>query len=256
MNIQPRNGFLQPSTECEDRLGSRKLCDLNIVYEEGRESMTPGSNIYSSSPSSINSQNCGEYQISYYGQDNPTKKSSFCESTTEPSNVYSDSFHSDRGYYSCLRDGYSVSPLREDYVDPTNVYQNSMAGIAQRPPVIKRRNTANRKERRRTQSINNAFADLRDCIPNVPADTKLSKIKTLRLATSYISYLMGVLSSDDPGAASGDGFKADLSSHHGNKKGMNMTSYAIKFSHISAKSDKVCWFTRRIITILKNIHSS
>lgn len=59
--------------------------------------------------------------------------------------------------------------------------------------VVKRRNTANKKERRRTMSINNAFSELRDCIPNVPADTKLSKIKTLRLATSYISYLMTVL---------------------------------------------------------------
>ncbi|CAG7721108.1 unnamed protein product [Allacma fusca] len=63
---------------------------------------------------------------------------------------------------------------------------------------VKRRTTANKKERRRTQSINNAFAELRDCIPNVPADTKLSKIKTLRLATSYIAYLSEVLSGDDP----------------------------------------------------------
>ncbi|CAF94169.1 unnamed protein product, partial [Tetraodon nigroviridis] len=61
---------------------------------------------------------------------------------------------------------------------------------------VKRRPTANRKERRRTQSINSAFAELRDCIPNVPADTKLSKIKTLRLATSYISYLMDILEKD------------------------------------------------------------
>lgn len=76
--------------------------------------------------------------------------------------------------------------------------------------VVKRRNTANKKERRRTQSINNAFSDLRDCIPNVPSDTKLSKIKTLRLATSYISYLMDVLDSEDPDT---DGFKADLSAH-------------------------------------------
>ncbi|XP_022178912.1 developmental gene 1062 protein-like [Myzus persicae] len=76
--------------------------------------------------------------------------------------------------------------------------------------VVKRRNTANKKERRRTQSINNAFSDLRDCIPNVPSDTKLSKIKTLRLATSYIGYLMTVLDSDDPDT---DGFKADLSAH-------------------------------------------
>lgn len=67
-------------------------------------------------------------------------------------------------------------------------------GLVIRP---KRRNTANKKERRRTQSINNAFADLRDCIPNVPADTKLSKIKTLRLAASYIGYLMAVLESDE-----------------------------------------------------------
>lgn len=46
------------------------------------------------------------------------------------------------------------------------------------PPVrgVKRRNTANKKERRRTQSINAAFQDLRDRIPNVPADTKLSKV--------------------------------------------------------------------------------
>ena len=51
---------------------------------------------------------------------------------------------------------------------------------------------SNKKERRRTQSINNAFSSLRDCIPNVPTDTKLSKIKTLRLATSYIDYLMQV----------------------------------------------------------------
>lgn len=68
------------------------------------------------------------------------------------------------------------------------------SGVVVRP---KRRNTANKKERRRTQSINNAFADLRDCIPNVPADTKLSKIKTLRLAASYIGYLMAVLESDE-----------------------------------------------------------
>lgn len=72
--------------------------------------------------------------------------------------------------------------------------------------VVKRRSTANKKERRRTQSINNAYADLRDCIPNVPADTKLSKIKTLRLATSYILYLIGVLETDDPAG----GFRAEL----------------------------------------------
>ena len=75
--------------------------------------------------------------------------------------------------------------------------------------VVKRRCTANKKERRRTVSINTAFANLRGCIPNVPSDTKLSKIKTLRLATSYIAYLMDVLNKDDPKLAEG-GFKAEL----------------------------------------------
>lgn len=77
------------------------------------------------------------------------------------------------------------------------------------PRSVKRRPTANRKERRRTQSINSAFAELRECIPNVPADTKLSKIKTLRLATSYISYLMDILEKDGYHGET-QAFKAEL----------------------------------------------
>ena len=38
---------------------------------------------------------------------------------------------------------------------------------------------SNKKERRRTQSINAAFSSLRDCIPNVPCDTKLSKVNKI-----------------------------------------------------------------------------
>ncbi|RUS82467.1 hypothetical protein EGW08_009773 [Elysia chlorotica] len=79
---------------------------------------------------------------------------------------------------------------------------------------IKRRVTANKKERRRTLSINNAFSQLRGCIPNVPSDTKLSKIKTLRLATSYIAYLMDILAKDDP-ELSRAGFKAELTKKMG-----------------------------------------
>uniref|UniRef100_U3IJR8 Heart- and neural crest derivatives-expressed protein 2 n=1 Tax=Anas platyrhynchos platyrhynchos TaxID=8840 RepID=U3IJR8_ANAPP len=77
------------------------------------------------------------------------------------------------------------------------------------PRPVKRRGTANRKERRRTQSINSAFAELRECIPNVPADTKLSKIKTLRLATSYIAYLMDLLAKDDQNGEA-EAFKAEI----------------------------------------------
>ncbi|XP_015916831.1 heart- and neural crest derivatives-expressed protein 2 [Parasteatoda tepidariorum] len=74
----------------------------------------------------------------------------------------------------------------------------------------KKRVTANRKERRRTLSINNAFAELRECIPHVPQDTKLSKIKILKLATSYIAYLMDLLAQEDPHSGPHGGFKAEL----------------------------------------------
>ena len=84
--------------------------------------------------------------------------------------------------------------------------------------VVKRRVTANKKERRRTQSINTAFAQLRGCIPNVPSDTKLSKIKTLRLATSYIAYLMDVLSKDDPSFMDTAEFKAEITKKFDNRE--------------------------------------
>lgn len=71
----------------------------------------------------------------------------------------------------------------------------------------KRRASGPKKERRRTESINTAFSELRECIPNVPVDTKLSKIKTLRLATSYIAYLMDVLAKD---TGETEGFKAEI----------------------------------------------
>ncbi|XP_072518473.1 heart- and neural crest derivatives-expressed protein 1-like [Salminus brasiliensis] len=75
-----------------------------------------------------------------------------------------------------------------------------------------------RKERRRTESMNSAFAQLRGCIPNVPSDTKLSKIKTLRLATSYIAYLMEVLAKESGGP---EAFRAEIKkydSREGKKK--------------------------------------
>jgi len=51
-------------------------------------------------------------------------------------------------------------------------------------------------------SVNTAFSTLRMLIPTEPADRKLSKIETLRLASSYISHLDAMLiagaSTDQP----------------------------------------------------------
>ncbi|XP_056335309.1 basic helix-loop-helix transcription factor scleraxis [Danio aesculapii] len=69
-------------------------------------------------------------------------------------------------------------------------------------PEIRQRNAANARERDRTNSVNTAFTALRTLIPTEPADRKLSKIETLRLASSYISHLGNVLL---VGEACGDG---------------------------------------------------
>ncbi|KAF7271671.1 heart- and neural crest derivatives-expressed protein [Rhynchophorus ferrugineus] len=126
------------------------------------------------------------------------------------------------------------SPYRTSYTTMSNETDLGTPFVR----VIKRRTTANKKERRRTLSINNAYADLRDCIPNVPADTKLSKIKTLRLATSYISYLTRALETDDtPGS-----FKAELGtlsrkSNSNNNQQNHHNNNSCSNSHSSPKSD-------------------
>jgi len=68
------------------------------------------------------------------------------------------------------------------------------------------RTQANVRERQRTQSLNDAFAQLREIVPTMPSD-KLSKIQTLRLASNYVDFLCKVLENNDqcPQAAAASG---------------------------------------------------
>ncbi|ESP01786.1 hypothetical protein LOTGIDRAFT_70439, partial [Lottia gigantea] len=59
---------------------------------------------------------------------------------------------------------------------------------------VYQRRAANLRERKRMKSINDAFENLRTCIPATEnADRRLSKVDTLRLAIRYISYLSNVI---------------------------------------------------------------
>ncbi|CAH1180420.1 unnamed protein product [Phaedon cochleariae] len=60
-------------------------------------------------------------------------------------------------------------------------------------PRRPQRNAANERERARMRVLSKAFCRLKTTLPWVPADTKLSKLDTLRLATSYIAHLRSVL---------------------------------------------------------------
>lgn len=68
---------------------------------------------------------------------------------------------------------------------------------AERPPspaiLRKRRQAANARERRRMNGLNDAFERLREVIPNLGSDHKLSKFETLTMAQTYIGSLASLL---------------------------------------------------------------
>lgn len=64
------------------------------------------------------------------------------------------------------------------------------------------RQIANIRERSRMRTLSKAFRSLKNSLPWVPPDTRLSKLETLKLACSYIEHLKTVLSIDETQASS------------------------------------------------------
>ena len=65
-----------------------------------------------------------------------------------------------------------------------------------REVMKERRVAANARERRRMDSLNVAFDDLREVVPSLSNDRKLSKYETLQMAQSYINALLELLRRD------------------------------------------------------------
>ncbi|EAA12716.2 AGAP007822-PA, partial [Anopheles gambiae str. PEST] len=57
----------------------------------------------------------------------------------------------------------------------------------------KRRLAANARERKRMNSLNVAFDRLREIVPSLGPDHKLSKFETLQMAQTYINALSDLL---------------------------------------------------------------
>ena len=81
-----------------------------------------------------------------------------------------------------------MSNLNESYFS-INCQIQRLRITEQGPP----RGAANLRERTRMRVLSKAFGKLKLMLPWVPPDTKLSKLDTLRLATSYISHLQKIL---------------------------------------------------------------
>lgn len=84
---------------------------------------------------------------------------------------------------------------------------------------------ANVRERQRTQSLNEAFASLRQIIPSLPSD-KLSKIQTLQLATQYIEFLYQILSTSDSVSSDASSDAGSVMNEQGKYLASDKLSYA------------------------------
>lgn len=66
------------------------------------------------------------------------------------------------------------------------------------PSILRhRRDAANARERRRMNGLNDAFERLREVVPNLNSDQKLSKIETLLIAQTYIQALARLIEAED-----------------------------------------------------------
>lgn len=83
-------------------------------------------------------------------------------------------------------------------VQPEFGAKSRLSGTSNPPPEIirRRRLAANARERRRMNSLNDAFDKLRDVVPSLGNDRKLSKFETLQMAQTYIAALNELLSRD------------------------------------------------------------
>ncbi|XP_035509631.1 musculin [Morone saxatilis] len=91
---------------------------------------------------------------------------------------------------------YSDEELDDDSLEGRIKHERRLSKAHQKEARQSQRNAANARERARMRVLSKAFSRLKTSLPWVPADTKLSKLDTLRLASSYISHLRQLLQDD------------------------------------------------------------
>ncbi|XP_054738983.1 neurogenic differentiation factor 1 [Anastrepha obliqua] len=121
-------------------------------------------------------------------------------------------------------------PFDDDF-DEDASSQSSKNG---NPPV--QRNAANARERARMRVLSSAFGRLKTKLPNIPPDTKLSKLDTLRLATMYIKQLKVLV---EGGTTSSDNMEAmQESSGIFNMQGVPQSmTWPFGFHHMQSNSN-------------------
>ncbi|KAJ0178419.1 hypothetical protein K1T71_006242 [Dendrolimus kikuchii] len=86
-----------------------------------------------------------------------------------------------------------VEKRTDDADDDDFFFDDTQSNSGRNSHEPQHRNAANARERARMRVLSKAFCRLKTTLPWVPADTKLSKLDTLRLAASYIAHLRALL---------------------------------------------------------------
>ena len=107
-----------------------------------------------------------------------------------PNTTYSFGESNPSPHLSVLPPDYPLEYAQQtDYVPPT---KKGKGGRKKRvrppsPTILKhRREAANARERKRMNGLNDAFERLREVVPNLTSEQKMSKIETLHMAQTYI----------------------------------------------------------------------
>ncbi|XP_029955754.1 musculin [Salarias fasciatus] len=105
--------------------------------------------------------------------------------------------HGGRGRDACYHPSrFSDGEPEEDGGEGRVKQERRLSRAQRRDARQSQRSAANARERARMRVLSKAFSRLKTSLPWVPADTKLSKLDTLRLASSYISHLRQLLQDD------------------------------------------------------------
>lgn len=130
----------------------------------------------------------------YYGENNNIYNKYDYKYKSQKMDGSSMSSYDNQDYYKTNYDNTKYNNKRDGRKNSSTASSNnSQAGLE---VMKKRRLAANARERRRMNSLNDAFDRLRDVVPSLGNDRKLSKFETLQMAQTYIAALHELLQRD------------------------------------------------------------
>ncbi|KAK9877181.1 hypothetical protein WA026_016929 [Henosepilachna vigintioctopunctata] len=187
---------------------------LNRQYENYPSSNYSPVNLYNLS--SLTSSDQLSHRPSLYNKDDINwnkEDSKHCENSQDSTYFQTTSISSN----SSLLDeqekysysNFNIFSLKKSFTDGLEVenraaskktYRGRRKNARDKPPspsvMRKRRLAANARERRRMNGLNEAFDRLREVIPSLDEEHKLSKFETLQMAQTYITALRELLQND------------------------------------------------------------